>query len=218
MSHVACQPSPVVESIIADPVLKQCVRVRIADDVFVIDTEALSRIGIREQQPLSDEQYADIVDEADYIKAREKAVQLLTRKSYTVQEIRLRLKRYDIGEDVIERVINWLQRLQYVNDQRYAQQWVEQRMQLRGHGPLRLRQELQRKGVDRQYIDEALASFDDDDFIELAWNQGKKYVTRQLGDEEMTIRRKTYAYLQRRGYTASVIRRVMRRLEEQFLS
>lgn len=218
MIYVSQSSSLKVKNITPDPVKSECVRVRIADEIFVIDAEALGRLDIRDGEMLSEEQYANVVFAAQLVAARERAIQLLTRKSYTIREIQLRLKRYDIDEDVIDHVVSWLQQLRYIDDRRYAQQWVEQRIRLRGYGPLRLQRELQQKGVDRRYIDEALAPYDEEHFVALAWEHGEKYVRRHLGEDTMAVRRKVYAYLQRRGFSTPIIHRVVQRVEEQFLS
>ena len=88
--------------------------------------------------------------------ALEVAGRLLSRRPYTEAELRERLARRGLDEDVIDHTIARLGSLDLVDDGAFAQQWVEERAGRKGIGSRRLRAELEAKGVAPEQIEEAL--------------------------------------------------------------
>ena len=88
--------------------------------------------------------------------ALEVAGRLLSRRPYTEAELRDRLARRGLGEDVVEHTIARLGSLDLVDDGSFAKQWVEERATRKGLGGRRLRAELEAKGVSADRIEEAL--------------------------------------------------------------
>ena len=86
------------------------------------------------------------------------AGRLLSRRPYTEAELRERLARRGLEDDVIEHTMARLDSLDLVDDGSFAKQWVEERASRKGLGSRRLRAELERKGVAPEEIDEALAA------------------------------------------------------------
>ena len=88
--------------------------------------------------------------------ALEVAGRLLSRRPYTEAELRERLARRGLDEDLVEHTLARLGALDLVGDGSFAKQWVEERAERKGLGSRRLRAELERKGVAPDLIEEAL--------------------------------------------------------------
>ena len=88
----------------------------------------------------------------------EAAAQFLAVRSRSVSETRRRLLQLGYDDAVTEAVLANLERLGYLDDQAFAQAWLESRDRSRPRGEAVLRQELQRKGVDGTVISVALST------------------------------------------------------------
>lgn len=201
-----------VKGVVADQRNPQLVRVYIGDDVYTIDALRAVQLGLREGLLLDDHGLDAIKHEAAVTDAKERALRILGQRPYTEAEIGAKLRGYGFDADCITAVLAWLRDVGYVDDRRYAERWVEQRAEGRGYGPLRLRHELAQKGVARELIDEALGRLDEAQLEEIAYRLASDRWRKVGADASDKVRRQIYGYLERRGFSAGIIRRVLRRL------
>lgn len=79
-------------------------------------------------------------------KARSVALKLLARREHSRQELRLKLMQRKLTPDVIDPVLDDYEREGWLDDDRFADVYARQRMDLY-YGPLRIESELQQRGV-----------------------------------------------------------------------
>lgn len=138
--------------------------------------------------------------------AKEQALYFLTFRSRSSAEMRQYLERKDYSPSVQEEVIAWLQHLGYVDDLRFAMQWIENRNRSNPMGARRLSQELWQKGIPQSIIDEALEHFSATvDEGELARELAAKQARRYRGQDQAVIARRLAGFLGRRGFKADDI-------------
>ena len=89
---------------------------------------------------------------------RNQAMNWLARREYSTKELRVRLAARDYESEDIEAAITGLVADGLVSDERFAESFVAARMR-KGQGPVRIRMELEQRGVDaatiRFYLEEA---------------------------------------------------------------
>jgi regulatory protein len=85
------------------------------------------------------------------------AVNGLARRAYSVYEMRAYLERRAEDKDVVKTVLNRLKQLDYLDDRRYARQFVRLHTELRKQGAFRIARDLRARGVPDRYIEAALA-------------------------------------------------------------
>lgn len=141
------------------------------------------------------------------------AITCLSRKPRTGYEITLRLAEKGWSEETIAEVIQRLDKEGLINDAAYAQEWASQRVRSRGKGKLWIKYELRQKGVSKPLIDEALEQVSEEDEYESALVLGKKKWGGMTG-ELMDKKRKTGAFLMRRGYSGSLVAKVIREISQ----
>ena len=101
----------------------------------------------------------------------------------------------------------------YVDDRAFARQWADGRAARRHLGSLRLKDELQRKGVARPLADAAVRNAfaeTDEETHALEAARRRLPALRRKNVERAPVRLRDY--LLRRGYPADVVRRVLRHL------
>lgn len=150
---------------------------------------------------MTDKRYTMEDAESAYNKAKNAALRLLSYRSRSEREVRRRLQGRFTGE-VIDSTVSDLRTQGLLDDAAFAREWREHREKSRPKGPAVIRQELQRLGVDREVIREALSDFDS---AANAYKAGSKYAAKLPIDETSVFRRKLGAFLHRRGFEGDVI-------------
>ncbi|MEF2965135.1 RecX family transcriptional regulator [Paenibacillus sp. M1] len=141
------------------------------------------------------------------------ALLYLSRKPRTAFEVGMRLGEKGWSEETREKVISRLTAEGLLNDAAYAQEWAGQRVRGRGKGKLWVRHELRQKGVSKTLIEEALGTVsEDDEFASAMEHAAKKW--RTTAGEPTDRKRKTGAFLLRRGFSGSLVSRVVRELSQ----
>lgn len=148
--------------------------------------------------------------ENQYPAALNAALRFIAYRPRSVAEVRRRLAR-QWPPLVSDRVIQFLQEHNYLDDAAFAQLWRRGREQRKPRGQRALRSELRQLGVDREIIDETLEDFD---APSNAYKAAAKPAARLLakGVDAEQFRRKLSTHLQRRGFDYSVITPTIHRL------
>ncbi|WP_042199238.1 regulatory protein RecX [Paenibacillus camerounensis] len=138
----------------------------------------------------------------------------LGHKPRTALEMARRLREKEIGETIIAEVLERLQQERLIDDPLYAKQWAEQRINNQRKGKLWIRQELREKGIDKSLISEALENISPEEEMDSALQTGRKKWNMIRGDVN-DKRRKTGAFLMRRGFSGEMVRQVLNTLREE---
>ena len=85
------------------------------------------------------------------------SINALARRAYSVYEMRTYLERRAEDKDVVKGVLDRLKQLDYLDDARYARQFVRLRAELRKQGAFRIARDLRARGVPDRHIEAALA-------------------------------------------------------------
>lgn len=90
-------------------------------------------------------------------KARSVAIRYLKYRPRSREEVRRRLVREHVDEEVIQETLIELEKEGWFDDLRLAKEWAEERMRTRGLSLSAIRRELRRKGIGEEVIEEALS-------------------------------------------------------------
>ena len=146
--------------------------------------------------------------ESSYLKAKNAALRLLSYRSRSVKEVQRRLQGRFSG-DVIDRTVSDLRRQGLLDDLAFAKGWREQRERFRPRGSAVIRQELQKLGVDREVIREALSDFDTS---ANAYQAGSKYASKLSSADGNDFRRRLGGFLHRKGFEGDVLGQTVEQL------
>ena len=87
-------------------------------------------------------------------------MRLCARAEKSTGDARRLMRGWGVAEAEAERVLAQLLRERFIDDTRYAEAFVREKLRLSGWGEYKLRSALQRKGIDRATIDAALGQID----------------------------------------------------------
>ena len=136
------------------------------------------------------------------------ALRFLSCRPRSEAEVRRRLSGR-CPPDLVDRVMTTLREQGFLDDAAFARYWRENRERHRPKGQIMLRQELLRLGVPRDTVGVALEGFD---AAGNAYRAGGKLARRLAQSNYLEYRHRMSAYLQRRGFSGTVVRETVERL------
>lgn len=136
---------------------------------------------------------------------RERALRYLAQRDHSRAELSRKLAGHGSAEEVAE-VIARMGELGLQSDQRFAEAWV--RSKAGRFGAARLRNELARRGVDRELVDEALAG----ECVESELERARTVWRARFGAPPADAREwaRQARFLQTRGFATDLIRKLLK--------
>ncbi|WP_168198341.1 regulatory protein RecX [Crassaminicella thermophila] len=175
-----------------------------------IDMEILYKLRLKEGRDIEKKELQFIIEEETYQKAKSKALKLLHFSSRTEKEMREKLKKYEYSDEIIDRVILFLKEYNFINDQELAKQMVKSKSKEKKYGQNRIKQDLYRKGMDIELIENIITEeLDRETEYENALSLAQKKVKTIKDTDKRKIYEKLGRYLVYRGYDYDIIRKVI---------
>lgn len=140
-------------------------------------------------------------------------IRKLAAQDRTRHELASAMAAKNVPDEVAAGLLDRFEELGLVDDEAFAQRWVESRQTRRHRSRLALRRELNGKGVDRETVDEVLSTVSAEDELAAARAYAEKVSGGLSGLEPVVRRRRLTDRLARRGFGFSVISRVLKDLD-----
>lgn len=134
---------------------------------------------------------------------------LLSKKSYTENELRSKLTRRKVPSVVKDEVINRLTELNLINDTQYARRFIEARTRLKPRGLFLLKRELYHKGISQAIIENVLQDTVIDEYA-LAKKTIQKFHKRLSHLAPVKRKAKYSRILSSRGFNPEIIYEILR--------
>lgn len=156
--------------------------------------------------------------DADHLwKAKSIALDFLAYKPRTEQEVKVKLEEQGFPEAIVGQVIERFRELGHLNDSQFAANYAQSRLQHKGHGPRKIKQDLRRKGVSTEDIEQAWddATEQGEDATALMTLAAKRWQRLASESHPQKRRKKLQDFLLRRGFPFDQVRKVTQQLEQQ---
>lgn len=182
------------------------------DGEFAFGLEKIVAAWLSVGAKLSTKQIRELESQEAVETAYQRALHFISYRPRSIQEVRVRLTKKEIEAAIIEAVIERLVSKNYLNDEEFAQTWVENRVAFKPRSRFALRGELIKKGISEEIIEAALASVDD---ASLAYKAAESKARRFAKYDRDEFRKKLLGFLGRRGFSYAVAEEVCRELWAQ---
>ena len=150
---------------------------------------------------------------SDIERAKSRAINYISGKLKTKYEVRLKLKEKDFTEDIIDEVIDILEREEYLNDRLYCEVFIEDKKQLNGYGKNKIKSLLIQKGISKSVFEDFLDEFEYEEEFDNALKMGIKKLNLLSNEEDIFKKKqKLINYLAYRGFSFDVINDVLREI------
>ena len=145
-------------------------------------------------------------DPESFKKAKAHALQYLSYRDRSKWELSQYLGKKEHSPPVIQKTLDYLTELNYVDDQRFALQWGQYKINKNKLGKNRLYFELLGKGVDKETIEGILNTlYEENPEMELAVQCARKKWITLKSFEEKKKKRLLVQYLKRKGFSSDII-------------
>ena len=179
---------------------------------LALKTETVLKNRLKVGVELTEELVAELVGKDVIERGMYVAERYLGYRPRSEVEIREKLKRQGFAEEVIDNIINRLKERGLVDDVAFARFWKENRDNFSPRSSWLTRQELRRKGVADEAVDDVVKTDDDEANAYLA---AQSKVRRLKAVEYEIFRRRLGEYLKRRGFSYGVIIRTIARVWQE---
>lgn len=178
------------------------------DGHFAIGLPAIVAGRLKRGQFLTDAQIETLEAKGSLETAYSKCLDYLSYRPRSRAEVDTFLQKRGMSEDQIEAIAQRLERAGLLDDEAFAQFWVENRERFRPRGLRALRYELRNKGISDDIIEQALVSLDVSDS---AYRSATSKARQLKHLDQPTFQRKIVEYLARRGFEYEVAQETARR-------
>ncbi len=140
---------------------------------------------------------------------------LCARREYCQSDMLEKMRQWGLSDEDQAAVMQKLIEGTYVDDERYAHAYVNDKVRYGKWGPLKIAQGLRMKHIAEHIVSSALGDVDDEDYLDVLRPlvRQKMRTTRAASDYE--LRMKVTKAVLSRGFTLELIRQCLDALEEQ---
>ena len=145
-------------------------------------------------------------DPAAFKKAKAHALQYLSYRDRSKWELSQYLGKKEYSPPVIQKTLDYLTELNYIDDYRFALRWGQYKINKNKLGKNRLYFELLGKGVNKETIEAILNTlYEENPEMELAVQCARKKWITLKSFEEKKKKRLLVQYLKRKGFSSDII-------------
>lgn len=183
------------------------------DGQFRFSAEAIDviRLGLKTDVELDEIKLMELMEECEASRAFQYLLNLVSKRSYTTMELQKRLSTRQFGAETIEHALKKLSELGLLNDQDYAERFIQDGLSLKKHGRNKIIYDLKLKGISVKELPdvELDAEVELTNACQLA---AKKF---QSLSNKPNAKEKLYRYLVGRGYDYETAKRAVQRAMDQ---
>lgn len=145
-------------------------------------------------------------------------ISIMERKSFTFDEIKLKLVNYCVYQDrchaeveqkmrefllideAKDEIILYLLKENYLNEERFTRSYIRGKFYIKHWGRNKIRMHLKQKQISEKLINSCFDEIDEDDYEKMIRKIFEDYYSRQKGMQEYQKKSKTIKYLMSRGF------------------
>lgn len=180
--------------------------------VIVADYNVVVAEAIRKNDDLSEDKIKYLLYRSELSKIKNYAFRFLGIRNHSSRELRLKLIKKKFPLELIDEAISELIANNFIDDTKFAKQFVDEKLTKGKFGPNKIKSELIRKGIERKIIDELILSIDTKSSYQNALNLArKKYHTIKEKDRNKS-KQKIFNFLHTKGFDSELILSVLKEI------
>lgn len=182
---------------------------------FSVFESILVRYNLFSGKEVTPELLEEIQHVANISYFKDKAIGLVARRPRSIKEIRDYLSK-KTDDELSEEVINSLIQDKYLDDDEFARWWIEQRLTFNNKSVREIQNELYKKGISKDIIQNQLEKIDTKDIeLEKATEliQKKLVSIARKEKDKYKQKEKLIVYLQRKGYSWETIQSALTKFD-----
>ena len=172
-----------------------------------VSTDTLLSYSLSEGVVLTPTLYQKIKESEEYSAVKDRCYLLLSGRDHSAGELCTKLVQKGFKREMINRVVDEFAEKGLLNDREFARKFATDKAELRGWGPVKIKNELIKKGVSKSAAIEAIKSVEENlDQTQICVDLALKRNRHFLREEDPHKRKqKIYRYLAGKGYRSEAI-------------
>ena len=160
-----------------------------------VSSAQIADFGIYSERELSDEEYEELREALALSSAKARALRILGNRRLSAKEIEKRLISKGEADETARRTLEWLDSIGMIDDKEYAES-IAKHYSSKGYGMARIKDELYKRGIDREMWEDAL------NCVDAMEESAVSFLEKKLrGSSDKDELRKAADALCRRGFT-----------------
>lgn len=181
------------------------------DEVLFLSVDIFYKSGLKKNDEISDDRFSSLIKENRLFHIKQRAFRYLGRRQHSTSELYIKLKQKGYETEFINEVLDDLKKKDYLDDTKFAEMFVEEKIKLKLWSEQKLRNELIKRGINSEIISDILRNkiSDEDKLNNALIIATKKYdILKNRNVDKDVIKRKLITFLSSRGYKYYVIKEV----------
>ena len=187
---------------------KDRVNIYIDDNFFSgLDLELVYTLNLSKGKEINEEELKELIYKDNISKAKNKAFKIINKAEQSEKTLREKLSDYD--EDIVDIVIEYLKDCKFLNDKDFAKRIAHSNSNVSRFGKNKIKQNLYKKGIDREFIDEAIEEIDEDIEFENALYLAQKRYKSVKNEDKRKAYQKLIQHLTYKGFSYDISKRAI---------
>lgn len=185
------------------------------DETLSFRCEILLKSGLRKGDIIDGVMIEKLSRENENFLIKESSFNFLSRRMHSIKELETKLKKKKYSLEAIRNVLTELEANKYLDDEKFAGEFIKEKIRAKKIGEQKLKAELLKRGVKTEIIEQALSGNADKDDIEknamiMAEKKMRSLAYKNL--EKRKLKEKIFAFLLSKGYNFESAKRTADKL------
>lgn len=179
---------------------------------FAVDISILIKYSLKKGMELDDALIDEILLSEEEISVYNYGISVLSRYFKSEYELRLKMKNKGFNPQLIDNAISILKEHKYLDDERYCEMFINDKINISKHGVRKIKEALYYKGIDKEIIEEKIKSISAESEEERALLLGEKKLLNIKENDNRKKMAKLSNYLLGKGFEYETVNRALRKL------
>lgn len=176
------------------------------DKDYIIYEDVILKYNILSKENISENELNIYLENNNYYDCYYNAIKYIKTKLRCEKELRMQMKKSLYSKDIIDKVIKKLRDEGYLNDEIYVKCYINDQINLKTTGPLKIKKDLLSLGIDENIINENITIFTNDLETEKITKIINKEINLNKNKSNYFLKQKIYNNLIQKGYHSSIIK------------
>lgn len=177
---------------------------------FGLYEDSVLKYGLRSGDELNEKKIIEMREFDEFGYGKKAAYSFLAYKPRSKKDLVKKLKQKKVSDKIIDDIIELLEKQKYLNDEIYARNYLEDKLNSKPIGKRLAKMKLLEKGIDKELIESAInENYSEDKEFELAAKLMEKYEKKVKFKDQTDKKNKCYRYLISKGFDYETAGRVL---------
>ena len=182
-------------------------------EYFKIHIDLIVKYRLKSEIEISEDEFDTILSEQNIIDGIQYGINKLSYGIDSIANFRNKLKLKEYNNQAIEVIINRLKESGYLDDSKFAIEYISYLKDKKKYGKIRIIQQLRKKGINEQIINDAISKIDFevenlDDIIKLSEKKLRLVSGKSIEKQMQSL----MMFLKNKGYSFNIAKEVLERL------